>query len=65
MRRAAIRRFRKTYSVAATDETMNLLERVYVTIFKETLNAGLPMISKADAFAQIVKTVAEQRGVTV
>jgi hypothetical protein len=55
----------KIYSVRTTEETEKLLEQTYCKIIGERLKANMPLMTKGDAFAEIVKKAAEQQGVTV
>jgi hypothetical protein len=53
------------YAVQTTEETKKLLERTYERIIAARLNADLPLISKSEAFALIVRQAAERQGITV
>jgi hypothetical protein len=60
-----LKKYESTYSVRTNENAQKLLEETYLKIFKERLNANLPMLTKGEAFALIVREAAAKRGVHV
>jgi hypothetical protein len=53
------------HSIRITEETERLLHRVYGKLFAERFNANQPLMTKDEAFGEIVRKVAHLEGVNV
>jgi 3-methyladenine DNA glycosylase/8-oxoguanine DNA glycosylase len=52
-----------TYSVGGSEETRKSLDQMYVHAFKQRVDAGLPLATRPQIFADLVRAIAEQQGI--